>query len=147
MDLSIETRAHKLENGEEIRQREYYFDDGWGIWAPEKSCCFCRNCTDIFYDYEIGPYAFHCIKTEGNDNGEYDLTPLVYDGKCGYFEYDEESEKSQLEIKKSMQYVRSPEEIKEAIGEEKYIELLERMRKTIDDHIARGENKPLNEGD
>lgn len=28
--------------------------------APDKSCCFCKHCTDIFYDFTHGPYLFMC---------------------------------------------------------------------------------------
>lgn len=137
MDLSIETRVHKLESGEEIKQREYYFDDGCSVWAPEKSCCFCKNCTDIWYDYTNGPYMFHCVKAEESEDEEDTLTPLGYEGKCGYFEFDEEGEKSQIEIKKSMMYARDPETIKSIIGEEKYNELIEAIKKCVDDEMKR----------
>lgn len=30
------------------------------ITAHKNSCFFCENCTDIFYDYTNGAYAFCC---------------------------------------------------------------------------------------
>lgn len=138
MDISIETRVRKLESGEEIRQREYYFDDGYSVWAPEKSCCFCKNCTDIWYDYTNGPYMFHCVKAEESDDKEDTLTPLGYEGKCGYFEFDEEGEKSQIEIKKSMvSNIREQETVKSILGEDMYNAFIEAIKKHVDDEMKR----------
>lgn len=138
MDLSIETRVHKLESGEDIRQREYYFDDGCSVWAPEKSCCFCKNCTDIWYDYTNGPYMFHCVKAEESDDKEDTLTPLGYEGKCGYFEFDEEGEKGQIEIKRSMvNNIRDQETVKSILGEEMYNAFIEAIKKHVDDEMKR----------
>ena len=48
-----------------------------GIIAHPRSCFFCDNCTDIFYDSD-GPYMWFCRK-----DGD---TELGVSGKCEYFE-------------------------------------------------------------
>lgn len=50
--------------------------------APEKSCCFCKHCTDIFYDFTHGPYLFMC--DENHD------TETAFENKCDYFEEENE---------------------------------------------------------
>lgn len=32
----------------------------YGVKMPARSCIFCGNCTDIFWDYTNGPYMFFC---------------------------------------------------------------------------------------
>lgn len=46
---------------------------------PEKHCAFCKNCTDVFFDYSNGPYFFQC--NAGKDDFQ----------TCGKFEADEEA--------------------------------------------------------
>ena len=41
---------------------EYYEMD-----APAHSCLFCANCSDIFWDYTNGAYAFGCALTDHGD--------------------------------------------------------------------------------
>lgn len=50
--------------------------------APEKSCCFCKHCTDIFYDFTHGPYLFIC---DLNCN-----TETAFKDECSYFEEEKE---------------------------------------------------------
>ena len=45
--------------------REYKFMDNFGgvmivKCKNDKDCLFCKNCTDIFYDYTNGPYMVIC---------------------------------------------------------------------------------------
>lgn len=35
---------------------------GFAWEVPTKCCCFCKHCTDIFYDITHGPYMFICDK-------------------------------------------------------------------------------------
>lgn len=78
-----QTRVRKYDNGVEIIQKTWTSDYGLTFWCPEKSCVFCENCTDIFYDGG-GPYMFLCEKE--------DLTELGYKGKCPEFKEAKEKE-------------------------------------------------------
>lgn len=45
--------------------REYKFMDNFGgvmivKCKNDKDCLFCKNCTDLFYDYTNGPYMVIC---------------------------------------------------------------------------------------
>ena len=52
-------------------------DSGKVYNFPEKHCAFCKNCTDVFYDYTNGPYLFLC----NVGKGDYET--------CGKFEPEE----------------------------------------------------------
>lgn len=52
---------------------------GFGQMMPEKSCAFCRHCTDIWYDF-CGIYMAFCEIHEDAGNG--------LNGKCRKFEED-----------------------------------------------------------
>jgi len=54
---------------------EYY-----SVMAPERSCFFCRHCTDIFFDYTHGPYLFICREGVNTSNG--------LKGQCNLFKED-----------------------------------------------------------
>ena len=56
---------------------EYY-----KVMAHERSCFFCRKCTDIWWDYTNGPYMFFC--EDGIDPGEKEFA-----GECDGFEGEE----------------------------------------------------------
>ena len=43
-----------------------------------KSCLFCIQCEDVFFDYTHGPYMFICNKGQDTDMG--------MNGKCKLFE-------------------------------------------------------------
>lgn len=46
--------------------------------APSKCCLFCNHCTDVFWDYTHGPYAYACdIEAD---------TSLGHQGECDKFE-------------------------------------------------------------
>jgi hypothetical protein len=50
---------------------------------PKKHCLFCAHCTDWFWDYTSGPYAYICELKEADPNyGDA--------GTCWYFEEDDE---------------------------------------------------------
>lgn len=45
--------------------REYKFMDNFGgvmivKCKNDKDCLFCKNCSDVFYDYTHGPYMVIC---------------------------------------------------------------------------------------
>jgi len=46
--------------------------------APDKSCCFCKHCTDIFYDFTHGPYLFMCEMDRDAEK--------AFENKCANFE-------------------------------------------------------------
>ena len=58
---------------------EYY-----KVMAHERSCFFCRKCTDIWWDYTNGPYMFFCTDGKDIDTG--------LNGECEGFEGEEEGE-------------------------------------------------------
>ena len=55
-----------------IYECEYY-----KVSAPDKSCLFCKHCTDVFWDFTNGPYLFFCNKRCNTDLGAL--------GKCERF--------------------------------------------------------------
>lgn len=86
--MNIEIREKQLENGKVIKQRLFVFEDGLEVWCPEKSCIFCKHCTDIFYD-SSGPYGFAC---KLDLMGEKDLFDKGYVGECELFKDGVEGE-------------------------------------------------------
>lgn len=58
---------------------EYY-----SVMAHERSCFFCRKCTDIWWDYTNGPYMFFCEDFKDIDTG--------LNGECDNFEGEEKGE-------------------------------------------------------
>ena len=71
------------ENGmqsEKVELKPFECANGKVYYFPEKHCAFCKNCTDLLYDYTNGPYLFHC--NVGNNDFE----------TCGRFEPEEEED-------------------------------------------------------
>lgn len=69
--------------GETCKLREFICQDGFfnkQCFLPLNHCCFCKHCTDIFWDYTNGVYLTLC---ELNDGIE----------KCKNQEYFEEDKK------------------------------------------------------
>lgn len=59
----------------------YTLADGRMFGSHERSCFFCKHCTDIFYDYTHGPYMFYCeLGLDGIDEPNY--IELAFQGKC-----------------------------------------------------------------
>ena len=54
----------------------------YSVMAAENSCFFCQHCSDIFFDYTNGPYAFIC--TEGVP------TSAGLKGRCNLFKEEKE---------------------------------------------------------
>jgi hypothetical protein len=50
------------------------------VKAHERSCFFCKHCTDIFYDYTHGPYLLFC-------DIDCDIES-AFKGQCDKFEDD-----------------------------------------------------------
>ena len=50
----------------------------YSVMAHERSCLFCDHCTDVFWDYENGPYMFFCDAGADVESGAA--------GECGAFE-------------------------------------------------------------
>ena len=110
-------------NGQSLEGRhKYIVEPGFTIWAPEKSCLFCRKCDDIIWDYTNGPYSFFC---EEDTDGKRDLTEQGCIGKCEYFEenYDEidaqnlDREKQEEEIREIREKLKNDPEYKKLYDE------------------------------
>lgn len=56
--------------------------NGIAYYAKEKSCLFCKNCSDIFYDYSNGPYMFICREDRETTEG--------MAGTCKWFKGEDE---------------------------------------------------------
>lgn len=103
-------------NGQSLEgRRKYVVEPGFTIWAPEKSCLFCRKCDDIIFDYTNGPYCFFC---EEDTDGKKDLTERGCIGECEYFDgnYDEidaqnlDREKQEEEIRELQEKIKTDPE-------------------------------------
>ena len=104
-------------NGQSLEgMHKYVVEPGFTIWAPEKSCLFCRKCDDIIWDYTNGPYSFFC---EEDTDGAKDLS------ECEYFEenYDEidvqnmDREKQEEEIREVQEKLKTDPEYKKLYDE------------------------------
>lgn len=121
------TRIHKLDDGTEITQREWVSDYGLSFWCPEKSCVFCKRCSDIFFD-SAGPYMFFCELENDVSSKDAELTYLGYKGKCDRFEEDDDIEQRNNENREAMK------KAKELMQNE---ELVESFRKAAKDYFDR----------
>lgn len=57
----------------------------FSVVADSNSCFFCDHCTDIYYDYENGPYMFICAECQETDKG--------LSGSCEMFTAEGEGDK------------------------------------------------------
>ncbi len=125
----------------DIPKREYMLGVEFGVRAPETCCLFCRNCSDVWWDYTNGPYMFNCII----DN---DLTEKGCLGKCENFDEcwdeiekrNEEYKKQQEEICKQVklcneQWEKLNENTRQAIMKEISERFIEKMWEAILDGI------------
>jgi hypothetical protein len=110
-------------NGQNLEgKRKYVVEPGFTIWAPEKSCLFCRKCNDIIWDYTNGPYSFSC---EEDVNCEKEFTEHGAIGECEYFEenYEEidkqnaDREKQEEEIRELQEKIKTDPEYKKLYDE------------------------------
>ena len=61
--------------------RTYHAKGCYKITSKEDNVCFfCKNLTDVIWDYTNGPYLFICEKVDG------DGIDLGLEGKCPHFE-------------------------------------------------------------
>lgn len=103
-------------------RHKYVVEPGFTIWAPEKSCLFCRKCDDIIWDYTNGPYCFFCEK---DADGKKELTERGAIGKCEYFdenyEYVDEQnvdrERQEDEIREVQEKLKNDPEYKKLYDE------------------------------
>ena len=65
-----------------MSDKRLYTCEHYSLYAPSRSCFFCRHLTDIFYDCE-GPYMFVC---EISDTAEEVHAGLM--AECSRFEED-----------------------------------------------------------
>lgn len=61
-----------------------YKCEPYEVKAHERSCFFCKHCTDIFYDYAHGPYMFLCVKEQNITNGLMGKCSEFIDDGCNY---------------------------------------------------------------
>lgn len=110
-------------NGQSLEgKRKYVVEPGFTIWAPERSCLFCRKCDDIIWDYTNGPYCFFC---EEDTDGAKDLTERGCIGGCEYFIEDYEfvdkqnadREKQEEEIRELRKKMKTDPEYKKLMDE------------------------------
>ena len=110
-------------NGQSLEGRhKYVVEPGFTIWAPEKSCLFCRKCNDIIWDYTNGPYCFFC---EEDANCEKELTEKGAIGECECFEenyefvdeHNADLEKQEEEIRKYREKIKNDTEYKKLYDE------------------------------
>ena len=77
-----------LKGYKEEELKEYLLEDlpgcGYRILSLPNTCYFCKNCTDIWWDYSNGPYMFSCDKEQEVDEDLVWKKGLI--GKCEYFE-------------------------------------------------------------
>ena len=64
--------------------REYKFTDNFGgvmvvKCKNDKDCLFCKNCSDIFYDYTNGPYMVICRLDKDTHQNNCDSFEEAYD--------------------------------------------------------------------
>lgn len=56
--------------GEPCKLREYICREGL-LWKqcflPLNHCCFCKHCTDVFWDFTNGPYLTLCELYDSNE--------------------------------------------------------------------------------
>lgn len=122
-------------NGQSLEGRhKYVVEPGFTIWAPEKSCLFCRKCDDIIWDYTNGPYCFFC---EEDTNGEKELTERGAIGECEYFiENYNEIDAQNLDREKQEKEIR---EVQERLkNDPEYKKLYDEFVKHMLDHILYG---------
>ena len=110
-------------NGQSLDgKRKYVVEPFFTIWAPEKSCLFCRKCDDIIWDYTNGPYCFFC---EEDVEWKKELTERGAIGECEYFDenYDEidaqnlDREKQEEEIREIQEKIKTDPEYKKLYDE------------------------------
>ena len=72
--------------------------DYYKAQAPDRSCFFCKHCTDVFYDWD-GPYAFSCDCFEESDTDKGILvSQFGLAVNCVKFEPDDEEEPNEQKI-------------------------------------------------
>ena len=57
--------------------KEYRLTNHFAVLAPDNCCLFCDHCTDVWWDYENGPYMFFCVVDKDTSKGAR--------GACEYF--------------------------------------------------------------
>ena len=71
-----------------MSELKHYKCKYYEVDVPANHCLFCKHCTDVFWDYTNGPYAFGCDLTSNGDGiMEASFEPPK---NCENFEEDEE---------------------------------------------------------
>lgn len=69
--------------------KPYELENGRVYMMPSDHCIFCKNNTDIIYDYTNGPYCFFCELGKNYKNG---CDSFEFDG----YEFDEKDYKKRM---------------------------------------------------
>lgn len=110
-------------NGQNLEgKKKYILEPGFAIWAPDKSCMFCKKCSDLIWDYTNGPYCFFC---EEDVDGSKDLTEYGAIGECEYFkenyevidEQNRDREQQEQEIREMQEKLKTDPEYKKIYDE------------------------------
>lgn len=130
----MSTRQHECHDGKVITQRDFVFDSGTEVWAPEKCCLFCDKCTDVWYDSH-GPYMYSC---EDDPEGKFELTDKGYSGECDHFVEDKDVDANNERIRKNKADIEEATRTLQDLGF--YDELLKSMQKLIDNALFNGKD-------
>lgn len=71
--------------GMRVYECEYY-----AVYAHTRSCFFCKHCSDMWFDYQNGPYMYICSYPTKADMEDHSIEGMK--GKCNNFEEDEINE-------------------------------------------------------
>lgn len=74
--------------------------DGRKFGAHKRSCLFCKNCSDIYWDYTHGIYDIICVIWWNNADSMREHIHLSLVGKCKSFELEEEQNAARNDNKK-----------------------------------------------
>ena len=63
------------------------FKKNYAVYAHPRSCFFCKYCSDMYFDYQNGPYMYICAYPTKADMEDHSIEGM--NGKCKFFEEDE----------------------------------------------------------
>ena len=69
----------KSDNPEWTRE---YVCEKYKCYVHPRACLFCDHCTDIFFDYDNGPYMFICEGSHDTEKG--------MNGNCEHFKEEKQ---------------------------------------------------------
>lgn len=117
-------------------KRKYIIEPGFAIWAPEKSCMFCKKCDDLIWDYTNGPYVFFC---DEDVEGTKELAERGAVGECECFEenYDAVDEQNRDREQQEKEIKEMREKLK---TDPEYKKMCDEFAKAVTDYVLYGWN-------